>query len=42
MEALLVDVKCYEAFDELITNSLMLPSEGITIEYEDIRLIFIN
>ncbi|KAK9476350.1 hypothetical protein V1514DRAFT_298577 [Lipomyces japonicus] len=26
-EALKVDVKCYEAFDELITNNLMTPSE---------------
>ena len=26
-EALLVDVKCYEAFDELISNNLLTPSE---------------
>lgn len=45
-EALVVDVKCYEAFDELISNSLMLPSEEWefvqSLRYDDdiIRLLY--
>ncbi|KAK7206442.1 hypothetical protein BZA70DRAFT_276608 [Myxozyma melibiosi] len=40
MEALTVDVKCFEAFDELITNSLMSPAEEWkfleSLKFEDI------
>ncbi|KAK9454561.1 hypothetical protein V1511DRAFT_502329 [Dipodascopsis uninucleata] len=40
-EALTIDVKCYEAFDELISNSLMTPSEErhfvSTLNFDDIQ-----
>lgn len=28
MEALALDVKCYDAFDQLITGEMMTPDEG--------------
>ncbi len=29
MEALALDVKCFEAFDQLVTGEMMTPDEGI-------------
>jgi len=29
MEALALDVKCFEAFDQLVTGEMMAPDEGI-------------
>ena len=28
MEALALDVKCYDAFDQLVTGEMMTPDEG--------------
>lgn len=45
-EALVVDVKCYEAFNELVSNSMMLPAEEWdfvqNLRYDDdlIRLLY--
>jgi hypothetical protein len=30
MEALALDVKCFEAFDQLVTGEMMTPDEGTT------------
>ena len=31
MEALSLDVKCYEAFDQLVTGEMMTPDEGMSL-----------
>ena len=31
MEALALDVKCYDAFDQLVTGEMMTPDEGCLI-----------
>jgi len=35
MEALALDIKCYEAFEQLITSEMMNPTEG-----EDLTMLF--
>lgn len=45
-EALVVDVKCYEAFNELVSNSMMMPNEewdfiqGLRYDDDLIRLLY--
>lgn len=34
-EALQIDIKCYDAFDQLISNSLLTPEEGINMVSRD-------
>ena len=31
MEALALDIKCYDAFDQLVTGEMMTPDEGWSI-----------
>lgn len=33
MEALALDVKCFEAFDQLVTGEMMVPDEGIIDDF---------
>ena len=33
MEALALDVKCYDAFEQLISGEMMTPDEGTFIPY---------
>lgn len=33
MEALALDVKCYDAFEQLISGEMMTPDEGKTLSY---------
>lgn len=44
MEALALDIKCYEAFEQLITSEMMNPTEGgdLTISFNRFinRLVF--
>ena len=39
MEALAIDVKCYEAFDQLISGEMMTADEGLlTSEHINVRV----
>ena len=39
MEALAIDVKCYEAFDQLISGEMMTAEEGLlTSEHINVRV----
>jgi anaphase-promoting complex subunit 6 len=42
LKAVQIDARCYQAYDQLITNSLLDPDEGVSLTITYIELALLN